>query len=594
MAPSRPQLTGTFGMVASTHWLATAAGMAELEQGGNAIDAAVAAGFALHVVQPHLNGPGGDLPLIFARANDPAPTVLCGQGPAPARATIAAYRDLGFDLVPGAGPLAAAVPGAVVAWLALLRDHGTRRVADVLTYAIDYAERGHTISRGVAGAIRRVESLFREDWTTSAEVYLPAPEPGDMFRNVALGRTYRRLVEAEAGGSAPGRQTGIDAAIRAWREGFVAEAIDEFARRPFLHPGYGRHPGVITGQDISSFTPTYEPSASHRFRDVVVHKTQAWGQGPVLLQQLAILDGFADAELDESTVDGLHTIVEAAKLAFADREAWYGDAQEPPLAALLAPEYTAARRALIADRASLELRPGSPQGRAPRLPAHIRTHAAADVTRAGQSIAGLGEPTVDTNRAYHGDTCHLDVVDRWGTMVSATPSGGWLHSSPVVAALGFPLGSRLQMCWLEAGLPASLVPGRRPRTTLSPTLVYRDGLPVLSLGTPGGDQQDQWQLSLLLSHLVRRIPLQQAIEAPKWHSTAFPSSFHPRETYPGQFVVEDRVAAEVVDGLRRRGHEVVVTDGWSLGRLSAVSRDPATGLLQAAADVRDQGYAAGR
>jgi gamma-glutamyltranspeptidase/glutathione hydrolase len=584
MAPTRPQLAGTFGMVASTHWLATAAGMAELEQGGNAIDAAVATGFALQVVEPHLNGPGGDLPLLFARAADPAPTVLCGQGPAPAGATVAHYRDLGFDLVPGAGPLAAAVPGAVVAWLNLLRDHGTRPLADVLAYAIDYAERGHTIAARTVGTIDRVRDLFTDDWRTSAEVYLPGgvpPAPGSLFRNAALGQTYRRLVDASR--SVPGRDAGIDAAIRAWREGFVAEAIDAFARTPYGHPGYGRHPGVITGGDVAAFTATYEPSAAHPFRDVVVHKTQAWGQGPVLLQQLAILDGFADADLDESTVEGMHLVIETAKLAFADREAWYGDAITPPLAALLAPGYTAARRELIGPRASLELRPGAPEGRPPRLPLHIAPRPA--------DLPGLGEPTVGPP---HGDTCHLDVVDRWGTMVSATPSGGWLQSSPVIRELGFPLGSRLQMCWLEEGLPATLTPGRRPRTTLSPTLVYRDGAPVLSVGTPGGDQQDQWQLSLLLAHLVRGLPLQQSIETPKWHTTSFPSSFHPRDAHPGQFVVEDRLPHDVIDGLRRRGHEVVVVDGWSLGRLSAVSRDPRSGLLRAAADPREQGYAMGR
>jgi gamma-glutamyltranspeptidase / glutathione hydrolase len=193
-----------------------------------------------------------------------------------------------------------------------------------------------------------------------------------------------------------------------------------------------------------------------------------------------------------------------------------------------------------------------------------------------------------------GDTCHLDVVDRWGTMVSATPSGGWLQSSPVIPALGFPLGSRLQMCWLEEGLPASLVPGRRPRTTLSPTLVYRDAAPVLACGTPGGDQQDQWQLGLLLAHLVRGLPLQEAIEAPKWHSNAVPSSFHPRDVHPGELVVEARFGEAVVAGLRKRGHRVVVADGWSLGRLSAVSRDPGRGRLGAAADPRGQGYAIGR
>jgi gamma-glutamyltranspeptidase/glutathione hydrolase len=259
----------------------------------------------------------------------------------------------------------------------------------------------------------------------------------------------------------------------------------------------------------------------------------------------------------------------------------------------LSPDYTAQRRRLIDDTASLELRPGAPGGRQPRLPTYLSIHAPTQATPADR-VAGIGEPTVDRSGVNRGDTCHLDVVDRWGTMVSATPSGGWLQSSPVIPALGFPLGSRLQMCWLEEGLPASLVPGRRPRTTLSPTLVYRAGAPVLACGTPGGDQQDQWQLVMLLSHLVRRLPLQEAIEAPTWHSNAVPSSFFPRERRAGELVVEDRLGDDVVEGLRRRGHSVVIADGWSLSRLSAVSRDPGTGLLQAAADPRALGYAMGR
>ena len=590
----RPQLAGTFGMVTSTHWLASAAGMAELEHGGNAFDAATAMGFALQVVQPHQNGPGGDMPLIFARAVDPTPTVLCGQGPAPAGATVAHFRGLGFDLIPGAGPLAAAVPGSVVAWLTLLRDHGTRRLADVLQYAISYAERGHVLQPDAIRTIDRVRELFTADWTTSAEVYLPGgslPRADRLFRNTALAGTYRRLVQAEA--AAPGgREAGVDAALAAWREGFVAEQIDAFARRPFQHPGRGRHPGIITGDDLAGFSATYEPSAAHPFRNVVVHKTQAWGQGPVLLQQLALLDGFDDAAIDPSTVDGIHRAVEAAKLAFADREAWYGDALAPPLSALLSPEYTAVRRGLIGEEASLDLRPGSPDGLEPRLPAFV-VRRGASASAVGQA-AGLGEPSVDRTGVTRGDTCHLDVVDRWGTMLSATPSGGWLQSSPVIPALGFPLGTRLQMCWLEEGLPASLVPGRRPRTTLTPTLIYRDGTAVLACGTPGGDQQDQWQLGLLLSHLVGGLPLQHAIEAPKWHSNAVPSSFDPRDARPGEVVIEDRIGPTVVDGLRRRGHHVVVAAGWSLGQLSAASRDPQTGLLQAAADPRAQAYAIGR
>jgi gamma-glutamyltranspeptidase/glutathione hydrolase len=595
VTPTRPQLAGTFGMVASTHWIASAAGMAELEHGGNAFDAAVAVGFTLHVVEPHLNGPGGDLPLIFARAGDAAPTVLCGQGPAPAAATIAHYRGLGFDLVPGAGPLAAAVPGAVVAWLTLLRDHGTRSLADVLQYAIGYAEGGYPVQRGVIQTIERVRPLFTEDWTPSAQVYLPdgaPPAEGSLLRNPALATTYRQLVEASR--RAASREAGIDAALRAWREGFVAAEIDAFARRPFRHPGEGVHLGVITGDDIAAFAPSYEPTAAHPFRDIVVHKTRAWGQGPVLLQQLALLDGYDDGELDQSTVEGIHLAVEAGQLAFADREAWYGDALTPPLEALLAPAYTARRRELIGPTACLELRPGAPDGREPRLPVRLTQPSSDRSGLDGATAVGLGEPTVDRAGVTRGDTCHVDVVDRWGTMVSATPSGGWLQSSPVIPALGFPLGSRLQMCWLEEGLASSLVPGRRPRTTLSPTLICRDGSAVLACGTPGGDQQDQWQLVLLLTHLVRGLPLQAAIEAPMWHSNGVPSSFHPRDAHPGELVIEDRIGVAVMAGLRERGHRVVPSAPWSLGRLSAVSRDPGTGLLAAAADPRALGYAIGR
>jgi len=611
MSSTRPQLSGTFGMVTSTHWLASAAGMAVLEDGGNAFDAAVAVGFALQVVEPHLNGPGGDLPLIFARGDDPTPTVLCGQGPAPAAATIEHFHGLGFDLVPGAGPLAAAVPGSVEAWLTLLRDHGTRALHDVLRFAVAYAERGHPLLPGAVETIRRVQRVFTEDWATSAALYLPGgspPHAGELFTNPALARTYRRLLAAEAAETAIGgtRERGIDAARSVWREGFVAEAVDVFARRAFAHPGSvirggdsNRHPGVITGADMASFTATYEPPATGAFRDVVVCKTGPWGQGPVLLQQLALLDGYSDAELDPRTERGVHLAVECGKLAFADREAWYGDAIPAPLADLLSPAYAGLRRQLVDDTASLELRPGAPAGRTPRLPAHLQSGVFAD-TAAGVlgEPAVLGEPTVDrgAGRAIgDGDTCHLDVVDRWGNIVSATPSGGWLQSSPVIPELGFPLGSRLQMCWLEERLPASLVPGRRPRTTLSPTLVLRDGQPVLACGTPGGDQQDQWQIVFLLSHLVLGLDLQQSIEAPSWHSNAVPSSFHPRDAHPGELAVESRLGPAVLDGLRRRGHRLLVGDAWSLGRLTAVSRDPRGGLLRAGADPRGgQCYAIGR
>ena len=588
MTTTRPELQGSVGMVAATHWLASAAGMAVLEAGGNAFDAAVTAGLTLQVVEPHLNGPGGDLPLIFAGPGTP-PTVLCAQGTAPAGATIAHYRGLGLDLVPGSGLLAAAIPGATAGWLTLLHDRGTIRLADALAPAIHYAATGFPLLPRVISTIERVADLFRGDWTTSAALYLPGggtPAPGTWQRNPEWAATLQRLV-AEAERASADRETQIEHALRSWTQGFVAAAIDAFCRTAWRDSSGERHPGVLTGQDLAAWTPSYEAPATLEFRGHTICKTRAWGQGPVLLQQLALLDGF---ELRPGTADHVHLVVEVAKLAFADREAWYGDAQPVPLDDLLSAEYTRQRRALITARADGDLRPGSPGGRTPRLPDAIASAPArppGDVTTA--------EPTVSRSGETRGDTCHVSAADRWGNLVAATPSGGWLQSSPVIPELGFPLGTRLQMTWLQEGLPTSLTPGRRPRTTLSPSLALRDGEPVLAFGTPGGDQQDQWQLNFLLGHLVAGLDLQQAIDAPSFHSTHFPASFHPRAAFPRQLVIEDRFGADVFDELRRRGHEIVVSDGWTLGRVCAVARDPGTGRLRAAADARGaQAYAVGR
>ena len=580
-------------MVSSTHYLASAAGMAVLESGGNAIDAAVAAGFTLQVVEPHLNGPGGDMTLLVADAGAD-PQVVCGQGPAPAGASIEHYRELGLQLVPGSGPLAAAIPGSVVTWLHLLRDRGTKTLADVLQYAVHYAEAGIPVLPSISRTIAGVAEMFTSDWTTSAQVYLPGgvvPAPGSILVNPVLGSTYRRLLDAAATGADRGEQ--IDAALRAWTQGFVAEEIDAFVRRPHLDSSGQRHAGVLTGQDIAGWAPGYEVPASAAFGDWTVYKAGAWTQGPVLLQQLRLMDalGVRPGAAPLAPADLVHLATEAAKLAFADREAWYGDSAEVPLDELLSDGYTAQRAALVGDRASLELRPGRPGGREPRL-AH-----GFGVPQGEAQGTAIGEPTVARDGRTRGDTCHVDVVDQWGGMVAATPSGGWLQSSPVIGALGFPLGTRLQMMALEPGLPASLAPGRRPRSTLSPSMAGRGGAVELAFGTPGGDQQDQWQFGFLLRLLLgpADLDLQRAIDGPSWHSTHFPSSFYPRESFPGQLVIEDRFPAETPADLAARGHEVVSAGDWALGRLCAVGREPATGWLRAAADPRgSQAYAAGR
>jgi gamma-glutamyltranspeptidase/glutathione hydrolase len=588
---TRPTLRGTFGMTSSTHWLASQAAMAELEAGGNAFDAAVAGAFVLHVVEPHLNGPGGEVPAVFATADDPTPTVLCGQGVAPAGATREHYRGLGLELVPGSGPLAAAVPGAVDAWLMLAADHGTRSPRDLLGYAEGYARHGHPLLPRAADTVAAMEPMFREHWPTSADRWLPQgrlPRAWEVVSNPAYADVLARLVaEAEAAGA--DRASQFEAARRAWREGFVAEAVDAFQRRPFRDSSGADHAGLVTADDMAAWRASYEPAAVHRFRDVEVAKTGTWGQGPVLLQALALLEDLPGTVLDPSTVEGVHAITEVLKLAFADREAWYGDDSPVALGQLLDPAYVVSRRELIGERASLELRPGAPDGRTPRLPANVLREAGLTAS------AGLGEPTVSRTGAARGDTCHIDVVDRWGNMISATPSGGWLQSSPTVPELGFCLGSRMQMFWLDDDLPSSLAPGRRPRTTLSPTLVLRDGRPVLACGTPGGDQQDQWQLPFLLRHLVGGQDLQDAIDAPTFHTTSFPGSFYPRDMVPGELVVEDRLGDDVIDALAGLGHRVTRSGPWSLGRLCAVSRDPESGVLSGAANPRgEQGYAVGR
>jgi gamma-glutamyltranspeptidase/glutathione hydrolase len=455
--------------------------------------------------------------------------------------------------------------------------------------------------------VEGVRELFEQEWTDSAALYLPggrAPRGGELLRNPALAATWRRVI-AEAKASGPDRETQIDAARRVWREGFVAEALLRTARRPTMDTSGRRHAGTLSGDDLAGFAAHYEAPVRYDWNGWTVCKAGPWTQGPAFLQQLALLpEDFGTGETRYGSAGYVHTLVEGTKLAMADREAWYGDATEVPVAALLSPGYNRARRALIGDRADLELRPGSPAGLPPRLPGHVERAVKADPEQGfdalGTLASGAGEPTVARDGLTRGDTCHLDVVDRWGNLVSATPSGGWLQSNPVVPELGFPLGTRLQMTWLEEGLPNSLTPGCRPRTTLTPSLVLRDGEPVLAFGTPGGDQQDQWSLHFFLA-VALRAPrrggwdLQGAIDAPNWHTDAFPSSFYPRGMQPGSLVVESRFPSEVLSELRARGHRLSLVDPWSEGRLCAVARDPRTGVLSAAANPRGmQGYAIGR
>ncbi|GGF36178.1 gamma-glutamyltranspeptidase [Aliidongia dinghuensis] len=610
MFTTRPEIRGTFGVVSSTHWLASGAGMAVLERGGNAFDAAVAAGFVLQVVEPHLNGPLGEVPILAWNAKRGAAQAICGQGTAPAAATIEAFRNDGYDIIPGSGLVAATVPGSFDAWMSLLLEHGTWRLRDVMDFAIGYAETGHPLVPRISAAIGTVRELFETHWPTSAAVYLPhgdVPAPGRLFRNPALAQFYRRLIEeAEAVGS--NREAQIERARRVWSQGFVADAIDRFSRKSELMDGAGkRRAGFITGEDMARWRARVEKPVALDHHGWTVLKCGPWSQGPVMLQALAMLDGDDLKSLDPNGPEFIHLVIEALKLAMADREAWYADPDfvDVPLAALLSREYAAERRRLIGDGASHELRPGRPAGRTPVLPARPDL-ASAPVAALGGSA---GEPTMArltgdraelqtaADGTTRGDTCHVDVIDRWGNMVAATPSGGWFQSSPVVPELGVCLGVRGQMFWLDPTVPGALAPGKRPRTTLTPSMALKDGQPTLAFGTPGGDQQDQWQTLFFLRHAHHGLNLQEAIDAPSCHSDHVTSSFWPRHAQPGSLTLERRFPAATIEALAQKGHRVEVGDDWSEGRLSAcaIERDGDQRLLKAGANPRGmQGYAMGR
>ena len=608
---TRPEIRGTFGVVASTHWLVSQVAMGVLERGGNAFDAAVAGGFVLQVVEPHLNGPGGDLPLLIWSEREQRIRALCGQGPAPALATPQYFREHGFGLVPGIGLLPAVVPGAFDAWMTLLRDYGTLTPAEVLQPAIDYAEHGFPLVARISQAILAVRSLFESEWHSSRDIWLPGgavPKPGELFCNKALAATYKRVLrEAATIAGGASRTGGIDAAMQVWSQGFVAREIDRFYRDEQIMDCSGeRNRGLLRFEDMAGWRAQWEVPVTLDFGDTTVAKCGPWSQGPVFLQQLAMLRHASLENCEPDSMAFVHRVTEVAKLAMADRLAWYGDPAhvDVPLADLLSDGYARARWALVGERASTTFRPGRPGGCIAVLP-----DMAVGLRELARSDArfGIGEPAfADLPRVrewaekemFVGDTCHIDVIDRFGNMVSATPSGGWLSSSPAIPALGFALSTRLQTTWLDDGAAAQLAPGKRPTTTLSPTMVLRQGAPYMAFGTPGGDQQDQWTIAFFLRHVMYGMNLQEAIDAPAWHVDHFPGSFWPRVTTLNRLSLESRFSQTVLAALAEAGHELKIGLPWSEGRISVCAQRPdvqGRRMLLAAANPRGmQGYAVGR
>ena len=599
---TRPEILGTFGVVTSTHWLATSVGMAVLEKDGNAFDAAVAMGFVLQIAEPHLCGPAGEVPLIVHDAEHNETKVICGQGVAPATATPDAYRDIGIDVIPGSGLTAAVVPGAFDAWMLLLKNYGTMTLRDVMGPAISYARNGCPLVPKVCATLELVRSLFQDEWTTSGDLWFPGgniPKPNSLYKNPVLADTYSRIVkESESAGG--DRDNQIEAARKIWSEGFIAETIDKFCRvTEALDVTGNRNSAFLRGSDMADWEATIEDPLGYDYHNYTVYKTGPWGQGPVMLQQLALLQGFDLSGMSATDPDFVHLVQECAKLAYADRESFYGDPNfsEIPIETLLSDDYNAARRKLVGDTASMEQRPGNIPGFGGPI---FERKKSEDLSF--DAAFGIGEPTVakidsetiaTSDGLMQGDTVHFDIIDRHGNMISGTPSGGWLQSSPAIPGLGFCLTVRAQMYWVDERSPSCIGPKRRPRTTLTPSMAFRDGKPYMAWGTPGGDQQDQWTTHMLLRHMHFGMNLQEAIEAPGFNSSHWTGSFYPREVDPGNLTMEGRFPKATIEELRRRGHNVVVENDWSLGRTTAAAKDG--DILKAAANPRMmQGYAVGR
>jgi gamma-glutamyltranspeptidase/glutathione hydrolase len=572
-----PLIMGRRAMIATQHYLSTAAGARIFACGGNAIDAAIAATFVEGVVNPHMHTIGGEAPMLIYSAAARRVVAINGNMMAPARATIAHFRALGLELIPGIGLLAAGVPAAFDALVTALRDFGTRSLADVLEPALQLADDGFPMHVGLAGepagpdnalagaagaSLTSNAKRFLTKWPSSARVYLPegkVPEPSSVLKNSALANFFKRVIDAESSAKNRGREAGLDAARERFYRGDIAREIVAWS---------DANGGLLGAGDLERFTTRVETPARADYRGVTVFKCGPWSQGPVFLQQLKLLEGFDLAAMGHNSADYIHTVIEAAKLAFADREVYYGDPEfiDVPLDGLLSDRYAAIRRELIdSAHASMDQRPGDPIAMR-----QLRDAPAADA------------------RPWGAGTIHVTAADRDGNMIAVTASGGWIPSSPVIDALGFPLGTRMQTFYLDEHHPNALMPGKRPRTTLSPSLAMVEGEPHLAFGTPGGDQQDQWTLQFFLNVVDFGMDLQTAIEAPKFSTPHFPSTFYPHNNLPGVLRIEDRVPENVRDALAARGHEIEVRPPWSEGHVLAVHLNRKTGVLSGGADPRGQ------
>jgi len=573
-ATTRPVVSGTQGVVTTGHPLVSMAGMRMLVAGGNAFDAAVAAGFAAAVVEPTASYTlCGECVALVYDARSGQTQAVSGQGTAPALATVASFRQRGLDRIPtGPGPeahLSFTVPGAVDAYLTLLETHGTRTVSEVLAPAVQYAEHGFPMYEYMHRllAIPETRSQFDVYPPGGTAVFYPngrTPEVGEMFVQPALAGTLRRLVEADAL-SRGHRTAGIAAARERFYRGDIAATIAAFS---------ARLGGLLRAGDLAAYRARLEPPARMTFAGREIVAQPAWTQGPVLMQALGMLATQDLRALGHNSARYIHVITEALKLAFADRERHYGDAPDVPLAELLSPAYARERAALIRmDRAM----PEAPAPGDPRRRGAPSAGAAATVRAAGAAAGADG-------------TTHIAAIDRDGNMICLTPSGGVFRKSAFAPELGCTLSTRSEMFVLEDGHPNGVVPGKRPRTTLVSYLICEDGVPTTTIGCPGGDDQAQADLQIVLNLLVFGMNPQQAVEAPRFSTQTLVNSFWPRAYKPGQLNVEPGIPERTRAELRALGHGVSEIGACGIGAV-VTRRDPASGALSAGADPRRPTYA---
>jgi gamma-glutamyltranspeptidase/glutathione hydrolase len=568
----RPTIMGTNGMVASGHYLATRAGERILARGGNAIDAGVAAGLCLTVLHIDMVNFAGVAPIIMYIADEDRVLTISGLGRWPRAASVAYFKERCGGKIPP-GVLRCITPGSPDAWITALERYGTMSLADVMEEPYRLAAEGFPMHPFMADNVREAVEQFRH-WPSSAAILLPGgrvAEAGEVFVQRDLARTMRRMLDAEAGARSRGREAGLQAARDCFYRGDIAREIAEF---------YRAEGGLLTYEDLAAFRVQVEEPVRAAFREYDVYTCGPWCQGPVLAQALALLGRDDLGKLGHNSPAYVHLLTEALKLAFADRERYYGDPEfvDVPIQGLLDPGYAEARRALIEpDRAHA----GMPLAGNPW-----------DIGAASAPWSGLVAPEPAAVETL--DTTYVCAVDRRGNIFSATPSDGCLNA-PITPGTGLGVSSRGSQSWVDERHPSSIAPGKRPRLTPCPAIVFKDGKPFMPLGTPGGDVQCQAMLQVFLNVAVFGMAPQAAIEEPRFSTYSYPSSFEPHAYHADELRIERGLAAEVGDALTAKGHHVITWPDWTwkAGGICTITIDPQTRLLSAGADPRRMGYAIG-